>query len=128
VEKFKKILIIEDEEAFLKALSFELEGEGVNVITAKDGKEGLNTALKEHPDLIFLDVNLPLMNGITVLKTLRKDTWGEKALVILLTEVENPAVVAEALENGVSKYFIKSDHTIADIIDKTRKYFADLSS
>jgi len=124
MESFKKVLIIEDEVAFLKALEGELELQGVNVITATDGKSGLDKAIKEHPDLIFLDIILPVMDGISVLKELRKDLWGNKAIVVLLTQTDDLNRVAEAMENGVSKYFVKADQSIPDIIGQTKIYLS----
>lgn len=126
MKNFKKVLIVEDEVAFLTALSEEIKAEGLEVLTASDGKTGLDIALKEHPDLIWLDYILPGMNGIEMLQQLRKDEWGKKAHVVLLTQVFDSKVVAEAVENGVFKYFIKADHSIPVIIEETKKYFDSL--
>ncbi|MFA6404419.1 MAG: response regulator [Candidatus Paceibacterota bacterium] len=130
MEKIKKILIVEDEIAFRKVFGeeFKMREKGIKVLSADTGEMGLKIALEEHPDLIFLDVILPIMNGIEVLKKLRIDDWGKTATVILLTQVDDLGHVAEAVENGVSKYFIKSDQSIPDIIDQTSKYLADMEA
>ncbi len=128
MENFKKVLIVEDEPAFLKTLADELAFQGVKVSTASDGRMGLEKALDEHPDLIFLDIILPTMDGIAVVKELRKDAWGKKAVIILLTQVDDVNRVAEALENGVFKYFIKSDQSIPEIIEQTKKYLTSFAS
>lgn len=127
MEKIKKILIVEDEIAFRKAFEeeFKMREKGIKILSAETGEMGLKTALEEHPDVIFLDVILPIMNGIEVLKKLREDNWGKDATVILLTQVDDLGHVAEAVENGVSKYFIKSDQSIPEIIDQTSKYLAE---
>ena len=62
----KKILVVEDDEAISKALQTKLVNEGYEVIVATDGAEGVELALSEKPDLILLDVILPVMDGITV--------------------------------------------------------------
>jgi len=126
MENLKKVLIVEDEAAFLKALAGELSFLGVKVSTEADGKAGLASALKGHPDLIFLDIILPSLDGIAFVKELRKDDWGKTAIVILLTQVDDVNRIAEAVENGVFKYFVKADQSIPDIIEQTKKYLAGL--
>ena len=126
MKNFKKVLIVEDEVAFQTALAEEIRAEDIEVLAAGDGKSGLDIALSEHPDLIWLDVKLPVMGGIEMIKELRKDEWGKKACVVLLTQVFDTKVVADALENGVVKYFVKADHSVPDIIIETKKYFATL--
>ena len=75
----KKILIVEDEEIMLKALVEKFSSEGFEVVQAIDGEEGLKKALCEKPDIILLDILLPKMDGMAVLKKLREDTWGKHA-------------------------------------------------
>lgn len=58
--------------------------EEFHALGAKDGEEGLELALKEKPDLILLDVIMPKMDGMTMMKKLRKDNWGKKVPIILL--------------------------------------------
>ena len=77
----KKILIVEDEEDMLRALVDELGHEGFETLEAKNGKEGLSIALKERPDLILLDILMPEMDGMAVMKHLRGDVWGKKVLI-----------------------------------------------
>jgi DNA-binding response OmpR family regulator len=122
----KKVLIVEDDQVFRTLLTEKLEAEGVEVLTTGDGKSGLDIALAEHPDLIWVDVMLPGITGIDMIKRLRADRWGSKACIVLLTQVLDPNFVAEALENGVFKYFIKADHSVEDVIDETKKYFSSL--
>lgn len=126
MENFKKVLIIEDEVAFQTALADEIRAEGLEVLTASDGQKGLEVALVEHPDLIWLDYILPKLNGIEVLKELRKDDWGNKAHVVLLTQVFDAKVIADAVENGVAKYFVKGDNSIPAIIEETKKHINSL--
>jgi CheY-like chemotaxis protein len=125
MNKLKKVLIVEDEESFRVALSEELKAEGIEVLSVSDGKAGLDIALKEHPDLIWLDYALPGMNGIEMVKKLRADPWGKNARAVLLTQIIDSKVIADAMENGIFKYFTKSDHTIPDIISETKKFFAE---
>src|SRR3989338_654249 len=85
----KKVLIVEDDPSMLLILSKTLAKEGFDVLKAENGQIGLNTALREHPDLIFLDVLMPVMDGMTTMKKLREDAWGATVPIVLLTNV-NP--------------------------------------
>ena len=68
----KRVLVIEDEEGLLEGLAHNLRFEGYDVLTAKDGHEGLKMALKQKPDVVLLDIMLPQKDGFTVLKELRQ--------------------------------------------------------
>lgn len=76
-KKSKTILVVEDQIPILQILVYRFDSEGFNVIEAKNGKDGLELALKEHPDLILLDIILPKLDGIEMLKKLRADNWGK---------------------------------------------------
>jgi DNA-binding response OmpR family regulator len=121
MEDAKTILVIEDEDSLLKVLSEIYEGEGFKVLSAADGNAGLKTALQIHPDLIVLDILLPKLSGIQLLKKLRQDAWGKSAEVIILTNLNDSKTVADALEYGVTAYFVKSDIDVDDVIKKSRE-------
>ena len=79
----KKILIVEDEVVVALPLLDTLKKEGFDVIKAKDGEEGLAVALRDRPDLILLDILMPKMDGLTMMKKLRAENeWGKKAPII----------------------------------------------
>lgn len=116
----KKILILEDELAYLNLLRDKLTKEGYNVIYANDGKRGLKMALQEKPDLILLDIRLPLMDGLTMLNMLRKDEWGKNANVIILTNVEDSKSISSAMHEIISKYIVKSETSPASLIEDVK--------
>lgn len=120
----KKILIIEDEFALRDTLKEVLLHEGFSVVAATDGEEGLELALREHPDLVLLDIILPRMDGITMLKKLREDAWGKGVRVILLTNVDTTKEVAAAIEQGAYEYLVKSDWKIDDVVTMIKKELA----
>ena len=123
----KKILIVEDEAPLLKALEEELgEGEEFKVLTAKDGKEGIDLALKERPHLILLDLLMPTMDGIAMLKQLRKDSWGKDVKVIILTNLQDREKVAEAVENRVYDYLVKSNWQLGDVRKRVQAELRDI--
>lgn len=117
----KKILIVEDEAPLRNAVSDILTFEGFTVFQAKNGQEGLDISLKEHPDLILLDLMMPIMDGLTMLEKLRQDQeWGAAAAVILLTNINDPEKVAQATEAGSYDFLVKSDWNIEDVVKKIK--------
>jgi len=117
----KKILIVEDDVAILGALSDKFTREKFNVFSAKDGEEGMALALEKHPDIILLDLVMPIMDGLTMLQKLREDKWGSNAKVILLTNLSSNEKMSEVVKYGVNDYFIKSDWKIGDILKKVKE-------
>lgn len=118
----KKILIIEDELPMLKALSEKFSREGFSVLEARDGKEGLQMALEKKPDLIVLDLFMPVMDGKEMMQKLRKDSWGKKVPIIILTNL-NPddKTLNEILASGPAYYFVKSKWKLEDLVGKVKK-------
>jgi DNA-binding response OmpR family regulator len=112
----KTILIVEDEVPLLNVLRDKLTHEGFAILTAEDGTEGLELALTKHPDLILLDINLPRMDGLTVLKHINADPWGAKSKVIMLTNLNDYQSVAAALALGSKDFLVKSDWKIEELV------------
>lgn len=117
----KKILIVEDEWPLLKVLTDEFEREKFTVLQAHDGVEGLESALKNNPDLILLDIIMPKMDGIMMLKKLREDERGKDVPVIILTNLNDSETAGEALKNRAYDYLVKADWRIEDLIKKVKE-------
>jgi len=119
----KTILIIEDEPALRKILSDLLQKNNFSILEAKDGKEGVTLALEKHPDLILLDLLMPVMNGMEALKKIRQNTWGEKVPVIILTNLNatDEKLVQDMVTERPLYYLIKSDWNINDVIKKIKE-------
>ncbi|MGR3318418.1 MAG: response regulator [Candidatus Anammoxibacter sp.] len=84
----KKVLIIDDEahiRLLLKRSLRRIEDSGVKILLAEDGKEGVEMAKKERPDLVFLDICLPKLNGFEVFETIRHDLRLQNTYIIFLT-------------------------------------------
>ena len=116
----KKILIVEDEMAILNVLADKFTLEGFEVAMAKNGQEGLKIALENHPDLVLLDIVMPIMDGMTMLGELRKDLWGKDVSVIFLTNLSDASRVLQSLDQGVNDYLVKSDWKIKDIVEMVK--------
>ena len=119
----KTVLIIEDEAPLRNALADKCKNAGFGVLEAADGESGLQAAIQKHPDMILLDILLPVRDGMSVLTDLRKDEWGRKAKVIILSNVSETARVAEALEHQVFEYRVKSDVEIEKVIESIKMHF-----
>lgn len=116
-----KVLIIEDEPALASALDDTLTRESFVCTVAYDGQEGLEAALKIHPDIIVLDLLMPVMDGMTLLSKLREDKWGKNAKVIILTNLSDSAKETTSSKHGVYEYLIKSNLDLSDIVSKIKE-------
>ncbi len=104
--KKKVILITEDE-----------------TIQARNGEQGLHLALEKHPDLVILDLLMPEMDGLTMIKKLREDEWGKNVPVIILTNV-NPdtnSTLQAIVANQPAYYFVKSDIKLDHLVEKVNE-------
>ena len=103
----KKILVIDDLPENVFMLQDRLENEGYEVITAYEGKSGINKAINEHPDLILLDIMMPEVSGIEVCKTLVANNATADIPIILVTAKSDAEDTREGLEAGAFDYIKK---------------------
>lgn len=103
----KKILIADDEPDILEILQFNLEAEGYQVYTTKNGIDAIDQAKSVQPDLIILDIMMPLKNGIEVCDELRKLSAFQKTLIIFLTAMSDDGTEVKGLESGADDFIIK---------------------
>ena len=114
----KKVLLVEDDENIVRALKDILEKAGIKVFQALDGKSGLDAALKERPDLIILDLQLPVLSGADFLKALREDAWGKDAVVVAFTNVQTEESMIATRELGVKEYIVKSNWSAKEALNR----------
>ena len=100
----KKILVVDDESAILQTLRFNLERSGYTVVTASDGRGAVSMAQRESPDLIVLDIMLPVLDGIEACKEIRKFS---SVPIIMLTAKDQEIDKVLALELGADDYVTK---------------------
>ena len=114
------VLIVEDEMTMAKTMSDALTNEGFTTYIATDGEIGLKMALEKHPDLILTDLNMPNMDGLSMIHGIRKDDWGKGVEIIILTNVSDVAALETAMSEGTFYYMVKSDVSLADIVAKVK--------
>lgn len=119
----KKILVVEDEKTVLKALVEKFTGEGFDTLSAENGEDGLSLALEKKPDLILLDLIMPKMTGIQMMRRLRESPgYGEKVPIIILTNLSaNDRITLEAAKDEPSYYLVKADWKINDVVQKVKE-------
>lgn len=118
--KKRKVLVVEDEAPLRKIMVSKLKESGFEVLEASNGKQGLKKAKKEHPNLILLDIIMPEMDGLEMLRLLREDKWGKNAEVVILSVVNNPKEVQKAMEEKVFNFWVKSDWKLSEIIKEVK--------
>ena len=117
----KRVLIVDDEPLILEVLSEHFKA-SYDIETALNGADALGAVLRERPDVVLLDINMPRMNGVEVLKDIKQ--IDESIAVIMVTANEQVALAAEALKSGAFGYVPKPfdfrylDHMLATIFDK----------
>ena len=120
----RRVLIVDDEPLILEVLSEHFKTQ-FDVETALNGADALGAILRERPDVVLLDINLPRMNGVEVLKDIKQ--MDESIAVIMVTANEQVQLAAEALKSGAFGYVPKPfdfrylDHMLATILDRPAK-------
>ena len=117
-----RVLLIEDEEEVAELYKIKLTLDGYEVLVATSGQEGLDKALKEKPELIFLDIKMPEMDGFEVLKQLRESPKTEGTPIIILSNFDEEDLIEKGLTLGANEYLIKSQFTPEDISEKVKTW------
>lgn len=117
----KTILIVEDNASLVEALSISLKEEKFEVYEAHNGEEGLAFAEKLLPDLILCDINMPKMDGLTMLSRIRETKWGANLLIIMLTNYSDHLKISQALSHSVFSYLVKSDWDLSQIVAEIKE-------
>jgi CheY-like chemotaxis protein len=102
-----KILVVEDNELNLDILTRRLQRKGYDVITAKDGQEGVACAKTNHPDIILMDVSLPLLDGYDATRQIKADQNTKNIPIIILTAHAMVGDREKALASGCDEYETK---------------------
>jgi CheY-like chemotaxis protein len=100
-----KVMVVEDDKDFLYTIGYWLKSKGYNVVTANNGLEAVETIKKEPVDIVFLDLHMPVMDGVEALKNIRK--INKNLPVIIITAFATDERISEAEKYGISGFFSK---------------------
>lgn len=121
----KKVLIVDDDANLVEIYSMVFKSEGFSVLVASSGKEGLKISLAETPDIILLDVLMPVMDGFEMLRELRKaNEYGQNVPVIMLTNLSAGGkidIIKKIAETGPVSYIVKSSFKPQDVVQKVKE-------
>lgn len=119
-----KILVVDDEPHIVKLITFSLSKHGFDVVTAGDGQRALEVAAAEEPDLILMDVMMPIMTGFETVKRLKADPVTADIPVVMLSAKSQVYEIAEGMESGATDYICKP-FTPKDLVDKVSAVLQD---
>ncbi len=117
-----KVAIIEDDPAILQMYRLKFEAEGFKVFVAENGEAGLLLCEQTKPDIVLLDLMMPIMSGDEMLAKLRQTDWGKNMKVIVLTNVSEAKIAEKVKALGVLEVLTKAQLTPASIVDKIRSF------
>lgn len=111
-----KAAIIEDDHDLQYIYKLKLEREGFEVVTASNGEEGLERVKAFMPDIILLDLMMPVMNGADMLAHMRSEEWGSDIRVIILTNISKDEAPQSLRFLHVDRYIVKAHHTPTQVV------------
>lgn len=119
--------MVDDDAIVPELLSKCLEEEGFDVSVAKNGQKGLEKIISENPDLVLLDMIMPVMGGMELLEELKKRGILPGLPVVILTNLGNEIKNSKMLEYGIKAYIFKSSKSIFEIVEEVKNIFAKRS-
>ena len=122
IEKKKVILVVEDDSFLVKAYQVKFEKEGIEVLVATDGKEALAFLEKEPPNVVLLDLMLPILSGFDVLVAIRKNSKWKKVPVLVLSNLGQSEDIKKCQELGIEDYIVKANVRINEVVEKVKKF------
>lgn len=119
-EESKKVLLVDDDDFIREMYTTALESAGIEVITAKNGKDGADLAIKHHPSVILLDIEMPIMNGHEAAEKIRLDGWGKTARILFLTNHSDPTNVVTAVSQKPEDFIVKANISVKEVVNQVR--------
>ena len=120
-----RILLIEDDEAIAELYRLRLTSDGYDVEVARDGEQGFRRALDGAPDLVYLDIRLPVSGGLDVLQRLRQEPRTRSLPVVILTNFDEPDLREMGVRLGALEFLVKADTTPAQLSESTVRWLDD---
>lgn len=119
----KKVLIVDDEPSIIVALQFLMEQNGYETLVAFSGEEAMETIARRHPDLVLLDIMLPVVDGFEVCQRVRENPEWKDIRIVLVTALGSEANAAKGLALGADAYITKP-FANADLVAKVKELLA----
>ncbi len=116
-----RVLVVEDSQILSQALEFGLIKAGFDVFVAHDGAEGIKKIKSVIPEMVLLDIMMPNINGVEVLKSVGRFKKKNGIKIFMLTNLSEEENIEECLSLGADDYLIKANFTIASIVEKIKK-------
>jgi DNA-binding response OmpR family regulator len=113
----RKIAVVEDDHAISSMYCFKLQNAGYDVRPAHNGKHGLEVIEQFRPDLVLLDIKMPIMDGAEMLEELRTTEWGGNIRVVVLTNISRDEAPHNLRFLNVDRYIVKAHHTPAQVLE-----------
>ncbi len=123
-----RILIVDDMAVFREPIAAALRAKGYETACAENGRQALGMVKSRAPDLILLDVAMPVMNGLEYLKAVRDDVSIPRPPIILLTAVAEKDYVVQAAQLGVREYMLKASFSLEDLLDRIARCLEEARS
>lgn len=116
-----KIAIVEDVVTLADMYKFKFEQAGFQVVVGYNGEEGLQKITEFQPDIILLDLMMPIMSGDEVLARVRQQPWGQNIKVIILTNIGEDEAPPSLQSLNVSSYIVKADYTPSQVVQAVQE-------
>ncbi|NIM47409.1 MAG: response regulator [Candidatus Aenigmarchaeota archaeon] len=120
-----KILLAEDDIQLVDMYRRKFDLEGFETIIAEDGEETLKALETSKPDIILLDIMMPKVDGLQVLKKIRENPETKNIIVVVLTNLGSEATAAEIFKLGADDYIVKADFTPLEVANKVKELLAE---
>jgi len=117
----KKILMIEDDSFLRNLYKDKLRKEGFDFIEATSGIEGMNKIINESPDLVILDILLPMKGGFDILEEMNANGLIEEIPVIILSSLKQKSDIEEGRKLGAQDYFVKSETDFSEFLERIKE-------
>jgi DNA-binding response OmpR family regulator len=121
----KTILIVEDSPYLAESLVDMMNMEGHEAIVAANGRDGITKAIDRKPDLIILDIQLPDIDGYDVYHTIRENSWGKNAKILILTASESAKNIMKNVDLPSERILFKPEWSAPDLIKKINSVLED---
>lgn len=121
----KIVYIVEDDDTLREVLGQKLKTSGYQVVEAVNGEEGLRMMKETHPDIVLLDMMMPIMGGMQVLEEMQKDEKLKSVPVVVISNSGQPVEVEEARRLGARDFLIKAAFDPEEVLEKVKRQLGE---